>query len=107
MITFQSLDDVRTWNAEQSWHARSHYKACVAGIDRRFRFELRRNAYDFQSYVRVETLDPATLQWSALVSRAIDQTPAASMSYVDDRPDMDAIDMTISLLLADVEAILS
>lgn len=104
---FEALDEFHPWNLDQSWHARKHFTAKVNGERRKFRFNLRRNAYDNQSFVRLDVLGRDNLTWSTFVSRPIGQTPAVSISYVHKTADLDAIDATCELLLADAAAVLS
>lgn len=57
----------KLWHENQSWH----YEALYRFRDYRLKVDIRRNAYDFQSHLRVKIFDPESLKWNVLVSDAM------------------------------------
>lgn len=88
---------VRCWNQNRSWCYEATYK-----IDNhRFRVEIRRNAYDEQSFARVSRWDGA--QWHKVCSKPISECHCKTVSYV--RADVTAKDFERDELDLRLEAI--
>jgi hypothetical protein len=67
------------YNLDQSWN----YEKVVAVHDRlKLRVEIRRNAYDNQSYVRGHAFDPVHLRWNLLVDKPISTAACKEENYV-------------------------
>jgi hypothetical protein len=66
------------YNSEQSWH----FERIVKHGKLRMRVDIRRNAYDFQSWVRGYIFDPVHMKWNLLVDRPIEGAKCEQASYV-------------------------
>jgi hypothetical protein len=58
------LDQANFYNKDQSWYMKQHFEY----KERKLRFIIRRNAYDFQSSAIVQIQDPSNLAWLGLGS---------------------------------------
>lgn len=68
----------RTWNSDQSWH----YEKIVVHPDGfRFRVQIKRNAYDTQSYARVSTWTTEE-GWEVVTTDPIEVCACAGINYV-------------------------
>lgn len=68
----------RFFNADQSWH----FERIVKHGKLKMRVDIRRNAYDFQSWVRGYILDPVHMKWNLLVDRPIEGAKCEQANYV-------------------------
>lgn len=73
----------RCWLDDQSWYYELtlRYADPRCGGSRRLRVSIRRNAFDTQSYAKVQQWDGA--QWQNVCSRHISECECKSVSYVD------------------------
>lgn len=62
--TLSVIDD-RTYNSEQSWYHTVIKTVKIDGARQAFKIQMniRRNAYDFQSYAQVRVWNPTTMTW--------------------------------------------
>lgn len=58
------LDQANFYNKDQSWYMKQHFEY----KERKLRFIIRVNAYDFQSSAVVQIQDPSNLAWLELGS---------------------------------------
>lgn len=105
---FRPLDDLVTWNSDQSWNARRHY---ATADGRRVRVNIRRNAYDHQSFARLEGFDRSAMTWRTVVELPTNEGhfPAHGISYTQKQltaGNIDALDLTCDLLLAAARPVL-
>lgn len=66
----------QTYNENQSWY----HKRVVVVDERRFKVHIRRNAYDFQSFAKVELWNGS--EWKGVYSEPITACACKSISYV-------------------------
>jgi hypothetical protein len=95
MIITKRLSAPSVWNANQSWY----YKALWTSGDYRLQVNIRRNAFEDQSYARVEVWSAAELKWSTVVSQPITLMVCKKVSYVQEN-------VTIRNFAADEESLL-
>jgi hypothetical protein len=72
----RKLISMRTWKSDQSWNFQTiiNFDGC------KLKVEIRRNAYDNQSFARVKRWDGD--QWNIVCSRPITECRCQSISYV-------------------------
>ena len=76
----------RLWTANQSWH----YEVLILYGKFRMKVDIKRNAYDFQSHLRIKIFNAEQLQWNMLLSRAMtDEWRSSGISYVNKSPDIE------------------
>ena len=91
----------RIWSADQSWN----YERVHSTEDgQRLRTTIRRNAYDNQSYGKVERWDGA--KWQIVLTRTIDEMEdrVRELSYTAHRSQVHTDLFSASALLMEVEA---
>jgi hypothetical protein len=67
-------------NSSQSWHYTSHWHAVTRDV--MLRVSIRRNAYDEQSFARVEAFDKTKNEWNTIGSVPFTSTACQEVSYV-------------------------
>jgi len=93
----------KLWHQKQSWH----YEALYRYGDFRLKVDIERNAYDFQSHLRVKVFDPVSLQWNVLVSDAMTKDRHChKLSYVNKQPDIRCFQQDADQLLAEARLVL-
>jgi hypothetical protein len=85
------------YNLSQSWC----YERIIAIDGAKLKVEIRRNAYDDQSYMRGYVLDSSVVKWNLVVNRPIKGSNCEPASYVQDRNKVDK-----SLFVADADSII-
>jgi hypothetical protein len=82
--------DERLWHAEQSWNYRAIHRVPRAGERHLMvRVDIRRNAYDGQSYLRAEVFGDTDLKWNVVDSLPMDKGRACyKVVYVHDTADI-------------------
>lgn len=84
----KNLDSERFWNSEQSWN----YERIVSFGKLVLKCKIVRNVHDFQSGLRVYSLNPEDLCWNQLVHRTISECNCKKYSYVNkETPEMKAV----------------
>jgi len=76
----------RVWRAEQSWYY-DHKFITTAGT--RLWVDIRRNAYDHQSWAKGHVFDAIGKQWNLIVSIPIESCDCRKVSYVRDSVGLD------------------
>ena len=92
----------RLWKKEQSWWGEMVVSVPKADVRTVYRMTIRRNAYDDQSWGRVEVYSP-TSGWFEVLTRSIGELPIRKASYGMDE-DRVKDDMKRSLLIMFDEA---
>jgi len=69
----------RCYNQNQSWN----YERTVNVDGTKLRVQIRRNAYDMQSFARVHIWDGSN--WNVVCSRPISECTCKTISYVQDK----------------------
>lgn len=69
----------RVWQSEQSWYY-DHKFITAAGT--RLQVDIRRNAYDHQSWAHGYVFDPDGKKWNMIVSMPIESCHCYKISYV-------------------------
>jgi hypothetical protein len=101
------VEPLRTWQAEQSWFAERTVRHAATGVV--LRAKIRRNAYDDQSYGRVDALEMPEAKWNCLLTRQIQELSCGALSYQTPRsPGTDrTLDAGLDKMLAAADVILS
>lgn len=101
------VEPLRTWQADQSWNAERVVRHTASGIV--LRAKIRRNAYDDQSFGRVEALEMPEAKWNCLLTRRIQEIGCSALSYqTPGSPNVDrTLDAGLEKMLAAADVILS
>lgn len=104
---FTPVEPLRTWQAEQSWFAERVVRHSATGLV--LRAKIRRNAYDDQSYGRVEALEMPEAKWNCLLTRRIQEVGCSALSYqTPGSPSVDrTLDTGLDKMLTAADVILS
>ena len=97
-MTTKNTISERTWNANQSWNYEWLGKAGSHSV----RVVIRRNAYDDQSFAKVDRFDGSA--WKTIVSKAITFCECVELSYTDKRKG--ATERATDLFIDDRESLL-
>lgn len=73
----------RCYNQDQSWYFERTVKVKNEFNERSLRVTIRRNAYDNQSYARVDVWDTSKNVWNRVVNAPITECECKRISYVD------------------------
>jgi len=69
----------KVWNAHQSWY----YESLILLEDgTKVKVQIRRNAYDFQSFAQVSFFDQTTFKWREVAETPHPQMKCLNISYV-------------------------
>lgn len=92
----------RTWNASQSWY----HERLFMLLNRKVRCQIRRNAYDEQSYARAELFDGD--KWNEIAHLNIQFWPQSlqTLSYVRTDVRDENFDGLVKLLMLEVQKIM-
>lgn len=100
--------NVKFYNHDQSWHHETLWKCTIHSEDRtatwpprvyKVKVEIRRNAYDDQSYQRAYAFDHTAAKWNLIVNSPIKGAACYDVSYV-------CKDAKVALFHKDAEAVL-
>lgn len=80
--SFIGLGPAKVWLGNQSWHYQSLWKY---GSER-LRIDIRRNAYDDQSYARVDIWSRTDNRWNEIASRPFPMMRCLGLSYAQRTP---------------------
>jgi hypothetical protein len=91
------------YNAHQSWY----FERIVKHGKLKMRVDIRRNAYDFQSWVRGHIFDPVHMRWNLLVDRPIEGAKCAGANYVSTFEDIKPFEADAESVLKELNELVS
>lgn len=106
------LIEPKLYNMDQSWNYETLWELSKGKVRQKVKVEIRRNAYDFQSYGRAYLFSPTDLKWSCVATTAGPQLHCLDLSYttkdilVVTRDHLPALKMDVFRLLSEVGRIL-
>ena len=95
----------RCWNSEQSWHYEKTVSWLMNSAWHKLRVCIRRNAYDHQSFARVERWNGE--QWHQVTRCPIGECSCREVSYVQDNIGVAAFHADADRLLGETYDIIS
>lgn len=100
--TIKGWDIIRenTYNESQSWH----YELIIGKYSKRLWLQIRRNAYDFQSYAKISLWSGE--RWQLVYNEPIEYCECSKVSYIDKKVTRDAFIADAERIIGIAESIL-